>query len=56
MAHKRAWRLTLPKRLRSYFRHDRCRRFAQPSWLAYRTLRDYLGAAQGEYAAAARCD
>ena len=37
---------------RAYFRHDRRRRFAELSRLAYHTLRDYLGAALGEYDAA----
>ena len=41
--------LTLPKRLRAYFRHDRRRRFAALSRLEYRTLRDHLCAALGEY-------
>jgi len=43
--------LTVPKRLRVYFLHDR-RRLGGLSRLAYRTLRDYLRAALGERDAA----
>jgi len=43
--------LTLPKRLRPYFVHDR-RRLGELSRLGYHTLRDYLGAALGARAAA----
>ncbi|MBI5709230.1 MAG: transposase zinc-binding domain-containing protein [Candidatus Eisenbacteria bacterium] len=40
--------LTLPKRLRAYFIHDR-RRLGLLSRVASRTLRDYVQAALGEY-------
>ena len=40
--------LTLPKRLRAYFLHDR-RRLGLLSQVAARTLRDYVQAAIGEY-------
>lgn len=39
--------LTLPKRLRAYWLHDR-RRLGRLSRVAYRTLRHYLRAARGE--------
>ena len=39
--------LTIPRRLRAYFLHDR-RRLGRLSRVAYRTLRAYVGAALGE--------